>query len=62
MNRLNNDNDSTSVYDHGIIPAEVAARKQREVQAFRHLPNQSQQINPESIQSLDGYTVDQEGY
>ena len=61
MSDLSNDNNLTPGYDHGIIPAEVAARKQREGQHFKHLPNRADQTDPASIQTLDGYTVDREG-
>jgi hypothetical protein len=46
-------------YDLHIIPAETAARKDREGNDFKHIPK-----NEEHSQSLDttgGYTVDQEG-
>lgn len=61
MNHLNNGNDSMPGYDHGIIPAEVAARKQREGQNFGHLPHEFEQIDPASIHTSDGYTMDREG-
>lgn len=61
MNDSNNNNDSISGYDHGIIPAEVAARRQREGQNFKHLPHQSKQTDSASIRTGDGYTVDREG-
>ena len=46
-------------YDSNIIPAEVAARKEREGENFKHLPQ-----NPPGSESLDttgGFTVDREG-
>jgi hypothetical protein len=43
-------------YDHGIIPAETAARKDREGTAFKQLPD-----NEEDINTTGGYTVDGEG-
>jgi hypothetical protein len=61
MTHLNNDNDLTPGYDHGIVPAEVAARKRREGQNFGHLPNEANQIEPASVHTSDGYTVDREG-
>jgi hypothetical protein len=56
-------------YDRGIIPAETAARKEREGEKYKHIPgeeNQSNaltddQTNEESIRTTDGYTVDKEG-
>lgn len=61
MNHVNNNNDSASGYDRGIIPAEVAARRQRECQTFKHLPHQSRQTDSAPIHTSDGYTVDREG-
>ncbi len=46
-------------YDANIIPAEVAARKEREGNNFKHLLQ-----NPPGSESLDttgGFTVDREG-
>jgi hypothetical protein len=43
-------------YDHGIIPAETAARKEREGKEFKQLPD-----NEEDINTTGGYTVDSEG-
>lgn len=53
-------------YDPGIIPAEVAARKQREGQLFgqtartKHLDFASVPATA-SINTTGGYTIDQEG-
>jgi len=44
-------------YDHGIIPAETAARKEREGDQYKQLPEED---NP-SLDTTAGYTVDQEG-
>jgi hypothetical protein len=46
-------------YDPNIIPAETAARKEREGANFKHLPE-----HPPGSESLDttaGFTVDKEG-
>jgi hypothetical protein len=46
-------------YDSNIIPSEIAARKEREGDSFKHLPE-----NPPGSESLDttgGFTVDREG-
>jgi hypothetical protein len=43
-------------YDRGIVPAETAARKEREGKEYKHLPD-----NTEDINTTGGYTVDQEG-
>jgi hypothetical protein len=61
MNHPNDDRDSNLGYDRDIIPAEVAARKRREGQHFRYLPNHSKQSDSASIHTSDGYTVDREG-
>lgn len=45
--------------DRGIIPAEVAARREREGSDFRKTANE--QADPESINVTGGATVDQEG-
>lgn len=45
--------------DRGIIPAEVAARKEREGDDFRKTADE--QADPESIDVTGGATVDQEG-
>ncbi len=56
-------------YDRGIIPAETAARKAREGENYKTLPTEqtqedastNDQSNSESINTTDGYTIDQEG-
>src|SRR4028119_1310950 len=52
-------------YDRGIVPAETAARRERENDAFKQLPSENtknnDQTNAESINTTDGYTVDKEG-
>ncbi|BAZ30348.1 hypothetical protein NIES4074_28040 [Cylindrospermum sp. NIES-4074] len=56
-------------YDRGIIPAETAARKQREGANYKQLPTEEKvsnaptddQTDVESIRTTDGYTVDKEG-
>ncbi|MEH2179525.1 hypothetical protein [Nostoc sp.] len=56
-------------YDRGIIPAETAARMEREGDKYKTLPTEEQeadaptddQTDPESIRTTDGYTVDREG-
>ncbi|MDZ7969443.1 MAG: hypothetical protein RM368_31615 [Nostoc sp. DedSLP03] len=56
-------------YDRGIIPAETAARMEREGDKFKTRPTEEQeadaptddQTDPESIRTTDGYTVDNEG-
>ncbi|MEA5514631.1 hypothetical protein [Nodularia sp. UHCC 0506] len=56
-------------YDRGIVPAETVARKEREGENYKNLPTEenqkgvstNDQSNTESINTTDGYTVDQEG-
>ncbi len=66
--QLNNDIDAPH-YDRGIVPAETAARKEREGDLFMHIPSKEHdqeaetddQTNSESIDTTKGYTVDREG-
>ncbi|BAY79954.1 hypothetical protein NIES25_64420 (plasmid) [Nostoc linckia NIES-25] len=56
-------------YDRGIIPAETAARREREGDKFKTTPTEEReassatddQTDSESIRTTDGYTVDKEG-
>ncbi|MFN6526649.1 hypothetical protein [Nostoc sp. ChiSLP03a] len=56
-------------YDRGIIPAETAARMEREKDKFKKTPTEEReaeaptddQTDSESIRTTDGYTVDNEG-
>ncbi|PAX57134.1 hypothetical protein [Brunnivagina elsteri] len=56
-------------YDRGIIPAETAARKEREGASYKTLPTEERerdtatndQTTSDSIRTTDGYTVDNEG-
>jgi hypothetical protein len=45
-------------YDRGIIPAETAARMEREGANYKHTPHQ---IEDASLDTSSGYTVDNEG-
>jgi hypothetical protein len=45
-------------YDRGIIPAETAARKEREGADFKTHPTED---NSDSVHTEGGYTVDKEG-
>lgn len=57
MNDKKIDNDvSVDTYDRGIIPAETAARKEREKETYKHLPEDEQDLG-----TTGGYTVDKEG-
>ncbi|MBE9138538.1 hypothetical protein IQ254_15290 [Nodosilinea sp. LEGE 07088] len=44
-------------YDPNLIPAETAARREREGAGYKQVPDES----GESIDTSGGYTVDQEG-
>lgn len=56
-------------YDRGIVPAETAARREREGDKFKTTPHErveasavtDDQTDSESIRTTDGYTVDKEG-
>jgi hypothetical protein len=56
-------------YDRGIIPAETAARREREGDKFKTVPTEEReassatddQTDSQSIRTTDGYTVDKEG-
>jgi hypothetical protein len=55
---MSNDENSVSVdtYDRGIIPAETAARKEREQDDYKRLPDEEG-----SLDTNGGYTMDKEG-
>lgn len=52
---------NVDTYDRGIVPAETAARKEREGSNFKQVMGKGDEANPESIDSTGGYTVDKEG-
>lgn len=60
---------TVDTYDRGIIPAETAARKEREGAAFKQHPTEASQqqaanddqTDDESLHTTGGYTVDKEG-
>ena len=57
-----NEKISTDTYDRGIIPAETAARIEREGENYKKLPTEEDdQTDIYSIRTTDGYTVDKEG-
>jgi hypothetical protein len=47
-------------YDRGIIPAETAARKEREGEGYKQLP-ENEGVSEGEIDTTGGYTVDSEG-
>ncbi|MEH1948146.1 MAG: hypothetical protein V7K77_14515 [Nostoc sp.] len=63
------DRAQADTYDRGIIPAETAARIEREGGNYKKLPTEegqadtstNDQTDPESIDTTGGYTVDKEG-
>jgi hypothetical protein len=60
---------NVDTYDRGIVPAETAARKEREGDLYKTLPTEEKeansptddQTNTQSVRTTDGYTVDKEG-
>jgi hypothetical protein len=52
-------NPTPSHYDPHLVPAETAARAEREGQAFGHVDHDPP--NPDQVHTRDGYTIDQEG-
>ncbi|MBD2311356.1 hypothetical protein H6G20_06760 [Desertifilum sp. FACHB-1129] len=53
-------------YDRGIVPAETAARKEREGGSFKQTPKEiareeNEQTGGGSMDTTSGYTVDKEG-
>ncbi len=48
-------------YDRGIIPAETAARKEREGESFKQLPDEGFESSTDELAATGGYTVDKEG-
>lgn len=63
------DRAQSDVYDPHIIPAETAARKEREGSGFKTVPTEEReasaptddQTDADSLQTTGGYTVDKEG-
>jgi hypothetical protein len=63
------DRAEVDTYDRGIVPAETAARMEREGNTYKTLPTEEReadaatddQTDSESIRTTDGYTVDKEG-
>jgi hypothetical protein len=50
-------------YDRGIVPAETAARREREGAAYKHLPEDGEitEQATDELAETGGYTVDKEG-
>lgn len=49
---------NSDTYDRGIVPAETAARIEREGEDYKHTPDSE---GGEHIDTAGGYTVDREG-
>lgn len=56
MNDKSDNQVSVDTYDRGIVPAETAARKEREKENYKHLPEEEQ-----GLDTTGGYTMDKEG-
>lgn len=64
-----NDRVQEDTYDRGIVPAETAARKEREEGTYKQQPSKTgestaktnDQTEADSVDTADGYTVDREG-
>jgi hypothetical protein len=54
---MGNDRVQSDNYDPNLIPAETAARLEREQASYKQVPEQSEG----DIDTSGGYTVDQEG-
>jgi hypothetical protein len=50
---------ASDTYDRGIMPAETAARRAREKENFKQIPEE--QAGEDTIDTTGGYTVDSEG-
>lgn len=57
--QINDMGTETEGYDRAIIPAETAARKDREQDAFKQVPEK--EGDESSIDTSGGFTVDKEG-
>lgn len=58
---MSNQDVSTDTYDRGIVPAETAARKEREGDGYKTLPEDEGSQHEGAIDTTGGYTVDKEG-
>jgi hypothetical protein len=48
-------------YDLHIVPAETAARKEREGENYKQLPTDDEDKDKDSIDTTGGFTMDKEG-
>jgi hypothetical protein len=51
----------SETYDRNLVPAETAARHEREGDNYKTKITEQNQTNPDSINTTEGYTVDNEG-
>jgi hypothetical protein len=59
---MSNQDITSDTYDRGIVPAETAARIEREGELYKHVPEQDAVEKAEGeIDTTGGYTVDKEG-
>lgn len=57
---MSNPRTESDMYDRGIVPAETAARIEREGADYKQLPDE-ENAEPDSIDTTSGYTMDREG-
>jgi hypothetical protein len=55
---MSNERVEQDTYDRGIVPAETAARKEREGDIYKQVPEAQ---NEDQVDTAAGYTVDREG-
>jgi hypothetical protein len=53
---MNKQQDSANIYDRGIVPAETAARQEREGDEYQQLPEAEGDLD-----TTGGYTIDEQG-
>lgn len=58
---MSNPRVATDSYDPNLVPAETAARKEREAAGYKQVPTHSDATPSQSLNTEGGYTVDQEG-
>lgn len=58
MTNQTNQSGDSNTYDRGIVPAETAARIEREGENYKELPKEE---GTDSLDTTGGFTVDQEG-
>lgn len=61
QNPLIDTSTKTPHYDRGIVPAETAAREEREGNKFMETAKDEPQTSDDAIDTTSGYTIDKEG-